>query len=436
MKKMHLLIAVALFAALAVPAAVSAQLTYNSGFQVQNLATTDANIQIDFYWQDGTLEASVSDTVAAGGSNTYFPLADVPSGFNGSVVISSDQDIRAIANVLANGINYGASYSGFTGGQTTVYAPLLMYENAGFNTWFNVQNAGSAATTVNVTYDDGVTNNCNIEPGAACTFDQTTEGHAAGWVGSAVVTAGEPIVLAGMEVGAATLFGYSGFSAGTPALDIPLVNENNSGYITGVQIQNQGAADTDVTLHYEPVSGLGTACDETLTVPAGESATFALYAFTGAELPSDDCTSGALFVGSATVTANTGGENLVAIVNQLNLGANQGSAYEGFADGSGSASVVMPLIMDRNGGYYTGFNVLNVGTANATVACTFSGTSYTVGGTIAPGEAMNDIQSGKIAEGYVGSAVCTSDGEPIVAVVNEVGGAGYDSFLTYSAFNQ
>jgi uncharacterized protein YfiM (DUF2279 family) len=436
MKKLRLMLGLMMLLLLALPLAASAQsgITYDSGFQVQNLdASNKANITIVFYNQDGTEANSVNDEISAGGSNNYYPLDEVSSGFNGSVVISSDRDIRAIANVLGNGTDFGASYGGFTAGATEVSIPLLMKENNGFNTWFNVQNTGSAATDVTINYSDGETESClGLEPGAACTLDQSTEGHALGWVGSATVTADEPVAVTVMEVGDATLFAYSGFTGGSTELAMPLINANNSGYITGVQIQNMGGTDTDVTVSYTP-SAAGTACSETQTVEAGKSATFALSAFTA----DGDC-GDAKFIGSATVTANSANQDLVAIVNQLNLGANKGAAYEAFDPASATDSVVMPLIMDRNSGYFTGFSVLNVGTSSTTVNCTFVGSSHTESETLDAGEAMAPIQNGVLADGYVGAATCTAgSGGEIVGIVNELNvDLSGDAFLVYDAFNQ
>jgi hypothetical protein len=436
MKRLHLIVVIVFVVALALPLAASAQdgITYNSGFQVQNLTSEEASIQIEFYNQNGTVAASPSDTIAADDSNLYFPLDAVTDGFNGSVVISSDKDIRAIANVLGNGLDFGASYSGFNEGAEEVSIPLLMKANAGFNTWFNVQNAGSAATDVTVTYSDGVTASClSLAPGAACTLEQADEAHATGWVGSAVVTTtGEPIAVTVMEVGATTLFGYGGFAGGSPDVAMPLINANNAGYITGVQIQNLDGSATTVTVSYTP-SLAGSACTETKTISGNSSETFALNAFT---------TSGSCglqkFIGSAEVTANSGGNDLVAIVNQLNLGENKGAAYEGFDPDAATNAVVMPLIMDRNSGYFTGFSVANVGGSSTTINCTFSGTSYTASDTVPAGEAMTLIQDGMIASGYVGSATCTAgSGAQIVGVVNELNtGLSGDAFLVYDAFNK
>jgi hypothetical protein len=308
-----------------------------------------------------------------------------------------------------------------------------MKENSGFNTWFNVQNAGSAATNVTVTYSDGVTESCTgLQPGAACTLKQADEAHASGWVGSATVTAAEPVAVSVMEVGPTTLFGYSGFTGGSTEIVMPLINANNSGYATGIQIQNMGSSSTDVTVSYTPGIA-GSACSETQTIPAGDSRTFALIAFSAG----GDC-GAQRFIGAAEVTANSAGNELVAIVNQLNTAANKGAAYEGFDPASATDTVVMPLIMDRNGGYFTGFSVANVGTSSTTVNCTFTSSSHTESATLDAGEAMAPIQGDQIADGYVGSATCTAgSGGEIVGVVNELNATlTGDAFLVYDAFNQ
>ncbi len=407
--------------------AMAGAFTYTTGFQVQNLENSEASVTITYYNQDGSMATEATDTIAALDSNTYFPIHP-GAGFNGSVVIASNTMVAAVTNILGDSGAAAASYVGSSSGATTVLLPLLMYMNSGYSTWFNVQNTGSSAATVNVAYSDGVTAGpVTIQPGASYTFDQLTEtGHAA--VFSAVVTSDQPVAAAVIEESSAVMFAYSGFTAGTTNPVMPLINANNAGYITGIQLQNGGATDTDVTISYTP-SFFGTACSETQTVPAGGSETFALFAFNDGS--NSDCIGGAPFVGSAQVTANSANEDLVAIVNQLKPGVN-GEAYGSFDAAAASGTSVLPLIMDRNSGYYTGFSVMNVGGASATVNCVFTGSAYTVSGTLDPGEALADIQNGKIADAYVGSATCSAAGGSIVAVVNELGPSGTaDQLLVY-----
>jgi hypothetical protein len=418
--------------ALGISSAGAQAFTYTSGFQVQNLASSQATLVITFVNQDGSQEAALTgETIPANGSQTYFPLSAVPDGFNGSVVISSDEPVAAITNVIGDNFSAAAAYEAVSEGSTTVLLPLLMQNNSGFSTWFNVQNTGSATATVNVAYSDGASAGpVSIEPGASQTFIQTAETHSQA-VFSGVITSDQPVAASVIEESSAVMFAYSGFNAGSTNPVMPLVNANNSGYVTGIQIQNGDAAqDSVVTVSYTP-SLAGTACTETQTVPANSSATFALFAFNNGA--NSTCAGGAMFVGSAQVTSNSNNVELVAIANQLLPNVN-GEAYSGFDPAAANDTSVMPLIMDRNSGYFTGFNVQNVGSSSTDVTCTFSGgVSYTVNATLAAGEATTALQNGQVADGYVGSGTCTSTGEPILAIVNELGPSGTaDQLLVYN----
>jgi hypothetical protein len=439
-KKLVLFVGLLVAVLILVPSALAQPTTYNSGFQVQNLSDTDATISIAYYNQNGSQDPSspVADTIPAGASKTYFPIA-AASGFDGSVVISSDQPVAAIANVLGDGFAFGASYGSFSGGASLVNLPLIMKGNSGFDTWFNVQNAGTTDATVTVSYagqaacDEPAT----IAPGAAHTFSQGGNTCLpAGYVGAATVDAGSGSVVATvMQTGPTTLLAYNGFTSASPSPVMPLINANNSGFVTGVQVQNTGATATDVTLSYVAITGLGTDCSETQTIPANSSATFAYFAFTGTGV----C-GGAQFVGSASVSTNSAGNDLVAIVNQLNSPAAQATAYGAFDTAAATDVVVMPLIMDRNSGYYTGFNVQNVSGGDLTVTCDFTDSTGTVvdtvtSGTLGDGDAFNNIQLNQISAGFVGAGSCASSGGSIIGVVNELGASGSDSFFTYEGFN-
>jgi len=412
---------------------------YTSGVQVANLEATDAQITLTAYNQDGTTNGTpATATLTANGSKTFFPISNVSAGFNGSIVVSSSKKIAAISNILSSDFKAGASYVGRDAGATTVRLPLLNAGNAGFNTWFSVQNAGTADATVNVAYSDGTSTTGTIKPGAAKVFYQSKETHNAKvFAGTITSTNNQPLVAAVIQESTSVMFAYTGFTgAGSTAPVFPLINANNAGYITGLQIQNTGTTATDVTVSYTP-SSAGTACTEKQTIPAGDSKTFALLAFANSSLGSaENCADGGKFIGSAKVTANSANQTLVGIGNQLLPGKN-GEAYGSFSAEEATAKVVMPLIMDRNGGFFTGFSVQNVGTAATSVSCTFTNSSITVSANLNPDQALADLQGNKLADKYVGSATCTAGaGGKIVGVVNELGSTpGADQLLVYEGVN-
>ncbi len=448
MKKLIVLLVLVASLLLIISVAGAAPISYDSGFQVQNLSSNTADVTITFYKQNGDIAYTISDdSIAGNDSKTYFPLPDgVGSGFNGSVVISSGEPVASIANVLGDGFEFGASYGGFEGGADEINLPLIMKGNAGqYDTWFNVQNAGASDVDVSVEYAGTACSEdfAGLKPGAAHTFNQATNGCLpAGYVGAALVTAssGGSIVATVIETGNETLFAYNGFNSGSDMPVMPLAQFNNVGYHTGIQIQNTGGSATDVTVSYSPAAGSpGTACTETQTVAAGNSGTFGLFAFSlTSPVGSNTCNFGERFIGSASVTGNSAGNDLVAIVNQTNF-TNYGSSYGGFNVADATSNVTMPLIMDRNAGFYTGFNVMNVGDSATTVNCTFSNDAYTVNASVPAGGALNDLQLNKMSTvPYVGGGTCTaSGGGSIIAVVNELGNStSADLLFTYEGFNQ
>jgi hypothetical protein len=449
---MRILMCVIVVVVLLLPTMVSAQgsgITWNSGFQVQNLENAEASINIMYYDQTGAevILGGVDDTIPAMGSKTYYPIH--PSGtFNGSVVISSNTQIVAIANLLATGtLEAGAATNSFSAGAMEMNLPLIMRGNSGFNTWFNVQNTGTSSTDVTVTYypgsagNSGVTDTATIPAGAAATFDQETKS-ALGtkFVGSASVTSDSEAVVATVEQAGTgsikTLLGYNGFTGGSTTVVAPLVMANNSGFFTGIQVQNVGASTATVTVTYGPnTAGSFTPTAETASVAAGASHTFLQ---SGGQWGSNK------YVGSATITS-TELEPLVAIVNQLKSGTlSFGTAYEGFDPTSATSDLSAPLVMANNSGFFTGIQVQNVSGADpCDVTVTYSANTVPGMGTptpetasIAAGASHTFLQSGgQWTDRYVGSATVAGSGCSIVAIVNELNLSLNDQFFTYNGFN-
>lgn len=418
--------------------------SYTASINVQNLSASTAAIQITFYNPDGSQAGQKSDNIPANSRVFYFPLEPVTAGFNGSAIVSSDQPVAAVVNVLGNNGVAGASYIGFNSGGPTLNLPLLMKDNYGFNTWFKVQNTGSAATNITVNYSDGTSNSANnVQPGAAATFEQASETHSKA-VFAATVTAGQPIAASVIEESTSVMFAYNGFTGGSTGPVAPLVNANFFDYITGIEIQNGGAQATQVTMSFSP-SLAGSACTETHTIQPGAAKTFSLFAFsvappTGSAPDATTCAFGSTFQGSGKVTTNSTNQPLTVIVNQLNNVAGTGEAYSGFDPAAATSKVVMPIIMDRYFGYFTGFNIMNVGGASTDVTCTFTGSPVVVNRTIGPNAAFNvntTTFDTPIADSYVGSGTCTATtaGGKIVGVVNELNTAGGDQFLVYEGIN-
>ena len=162
-KTLSIIISIAILMALFTSAA-AAQFTSVTSFQVQNLSAETATIMLEFYDEAGNVvtAATLSDTIAGDSSKLYTQANndDLPSGFNGSVVILSDRPVAAIAVQEArNALNqvYQGTYSGFAADRAsdTFYAPTVMKAFYGFTTEISVQNASSSNVDVSVSYTGG-----------------------------------------------------------------------------------------------------------------------------------------------------------------------------------------------------------------------------------------------------------------------------------------
>jgi hypothetical protein len=409
--------------------------SYISGVQVQNLSGSNASVTLSFYnTSTGTLETSTSDTISANSSKTYFGATmPVGSGFNGSLVVSSDQPVAAISNILGNNGAASASYVGTGAGSTQLLLPLLMKGNSNNDTWLSIQNTGSADASVSIAYSSGTNVGPTIiKPGAAKTFSQASESHSIA-VFSAIVTSNQPVAATVIQESPSVMYAYTGFNGGSTNPVMPLINSNNAGTVTGVQIQNAGSQATDVTVSYTP-SLFGTACTETQNIPASQSRTFTLFAF--ANGANSTCTPGQRFVGTARVTTNSASQPLTAIVNQL--GPIFAEAYGAFDPATASSTVVFPLIVQRSFDF-SGISIMNVGNSATSVSCTFSGTSFTVPATnLNPNQAITILMTSAIGTNYVGSGTCTATGGgQIVGVANQLGkNLTGDDFKVYEGTNQ
>lgn len=435
--------------------------SYVSGITIQNLTGNTATVRVEYYDQAGNvLDSSTTDTIAAYGVKDY---ATIPTatGFKGSAIISSDQLVGAVSTLRGDNKGRGA-YVAATEGSTTVILPVLMknWGSSKWNTFFSVQNTGTADADVTVDYAAcaGTSNDTatGVKPGAMVTFNQATAACMtdAKVFTSAVITSTQPVAVVVAQESSVvnSALVSSGFTSGDTNPVIPLVNSNNpttSGWRTAITLFNMGTASTDVTLTY--VRTDGTSCTEKQTVPALSSKSFAgnnliVTPPAGVELT---CALGARLVGSAYVTANTTAQPLVATVNQDR--GSLSSAYGSMAPAVGTPKVVFSQIQDRNGTasqWSSSFTVFNLSPQSTYVKCTFANATYApTSGELGSFKAWEDLQGGKIRQSYVGSGECTAytsntyttvdTAAKIVAVVNVRGmGTGlFDLMMSYEGVN-
>lgn len=136
--------------------------SYKAAVYVQNLnSSLTANISMQYYDNAGNLVCTVTDTLLPKASKGYWlpSLGCLPDGWVGSVVITSSQNIFAVARAHVG--TQITTYSGFSATNTTAYLPMLFkdafggsYDSAVYI--HNTHTSNSASITVNFYNANGV----------------------------------------------------------------------------------------------------------------------------------------------------------------------------------------------------------------------------------------------------------------------------------------
>lgn len=410
--------------------------TWSSGFQIQNLdGANPANVTVIYRNpDDGSVALSQSLTVPAGGSVTVFPLP--VSGFDGSVEVQSDRPVAAIANLLTSNPTMLDSYIGVTSPGTEVFLPLIMRENGGYSTTIYIQNAGSAQANLTLEYRRTgsaavvKTRSLQVAAGGRATIRQLEHDAdlGSGWVGSVRISSDQPVAAVVTESNGSILFSYNGFSQGSQRMYLPLIMCANSGWCTGVQAMNVGGSPTTVTLKVDGV------VRDTVNLGPYESKTW--Y-----PVPPGSMTQ--KHIGSAVLEASAGGQ-IVAIVNELNVGLGQGMSYVGFS--GGGSTVSLPLVMTNNSNYQVGVQIQNLGPGEVTVqvraVSSLDGSVARNDTVTVPGNGSRTLYPavGTIpGPRFVGSMTITGPpGSQLVAIANQITQPQQpgDTSAVYNAFSQ
>lgn len=144
--------------------------TWNTYIAIQNTSSAAVEVKVQYY--DRTTGAEVvaaAQTVSVAGNSGYvaYPETNInlPATFYGSAKITAINPTTAKIGVVVNFYNIGTdyqtsqlhSYTAFSTGAKTLYAPRIVRRYYGYNSGISVQNVGSVPTTLtlNFTFANG-----------------------------------------------------------------------------------------------------------------------------------------------------------------------------------------------------------------------------------------------------------------------------------------
>ncbi len=465
-----------------VGAAAATSKALSTNFTMVNLGTVQANVSLEYrkntgaLWPVGAAYAGPFALAANGGSKQlrqYFDTA-MSSG-KGSVVLSSDQPLGAIAQILArNQVPSSGAYSGANAGSDKVYAPLVAKNGASASGVVNaeivIQNTRTSSVNVAVDFYNNSDGNLaytksgiSIPGNTSFYYDLSTEANLPNnWFGSAVVratsTGGAVAVVTNLFMGTDLLQTYNGFAASQAAtkwMNPSFFSRLTNGLSTVMTVQNLSTSDWSVgavTANCVRTQGGGPASFSTSnTTVVRRNAPYNFNPVTDMSIPGN-------WVGACTVT--TPG-SAVLIVQMRYVGAPypEGAAFNALNANGTSKKCSVPLIAKRlPNGFATVFTVQNLSTTSAanvtfqykvnTAESAPGTTNVTVGPyTIPAGASLQHNHrlpgnggSGSLVhnlpDGWVGSVVVTSSNQPIdcYAQLTYYTNKSGDTFMAHNGF--
>lgn len=170
---------------------------------VLNTGSADANLTIEYYDTTGAQITGAGESAALKPSAVYrsnqAANPNLPADFVGSAVVSAvnGQPLALAVYQVNPSLSQATGYNGVTpaASAATLYAPLLMKANNGWDTGLQVQNVDADEAQVTITYfntdnQQVATQNRAIPPRTAATFfTPEVPGLPERFVGSAVITA-------------------------------------------------------------------------------------------------------------------------------------------------------------------------------------------------------------------------------------------------------
>ena len=254
---------------------------------VQNTGPTPAEVQLTYY-SAGGVGPTWTDTalIPPLGARTFsqFNHPSLPSGFTGSAVISSPNgsQLAAVVNEVKNE-GAAVSYPAPSAGVSPALVPFVLRNYRGWSTGIQVQNLGSAPTTVNVTYQrlngpGGAVESASVPPGASTIFYQPANQQLPDdFLGTAFVTSstGAPLAILVNVVNPQSTAAMN-YLATTPTgtvLPLSFVARQAEGWSTSVLVFNPQNVPQPIRVSYFDFEGREVAREED-TLPANGTRSF------------------------------------------------------------------------------------------------------------------------------------------------------------------
>lgn len=308
------------------PWVVASYYGYNSMFAIQNAGSAATDITVEFY-QSGqsTPKKTYNFNVATGGA-VYLDMLQSPystelAGFFGGVKIYSTGNATPLAAVLNDTNPAGSflrSYNAVKSGGTDLIAPQVTANYYGYSTGITLQNPGSIAATVVISYYlSGQSTPTTVQnltiPGSSvqAIYLPNVSGMVTNFNGSAVIHSNvELIGIANHDhvpAGPAASYNLIPKTQASQTVYMPQIVRAYYGFESGYMLFNPGPEQVAVSVEFFKTDGTSVTTINH-TIPANSAMTMYLGDTRGAAL-------GTNFNGGAKAVITAGNGGLVGIAN-------------------------------------------------------------------------------------------------------------------------
>ena len=437
-----------------------------------NKESTEASASIMYYNTSGGTIAGPNRTIPGNGSIQIDPdSTQLPQNFVGSAVVSSNKMLAStVATEWEGGPGDGFQmglYSGVSAGSSAVCFPSLWKYEDSIISSFAVQNTGTSAVDVDLTYTgrDGVvalTDTDTIPAGAQHTFDLATLPNIPlSWAGSASVTVDGEGSIAGVAVvtwGGADASrtrsatynsaACAGASGSTVLVAPTQFRVRPQGAWTGaiwsaVNVQNLSGSVANVTLTY--VDGDGGTANLVLNKTIQPNSTLGVNTRNGGDVPASDfdpLNVDEAWAGAVKIEVDQ--PAVATVITQWDRGGVLEAGVYAAADrDAGATKIYVPGVRRINPGSWQEFSavrIANLGSADADITIefydaaganllTFANDTISVGASLGYNTRNGgDKPAGDfivLGNDYKGHAVVTSNnGQALAVVLNGISKAG------------
>ncbi|MEM4239247.1 MAG: hypothetical protein QXP49_06050 [Nitrososphaerota archaeon] len=408
-----------------------------SSINIQNVGTGEATVLLNFYNANGELALSftVTPPIPGGGSRSLYVPTQIPGLSDGqySVIASSDQPLQIVVNSSSTSPSTAGAYMGIQANQVgkTLYFPGLYKNYYGFYSQMVLQNVEDSDATVTIKFYYQKTGLEAVTLGPF-TIPKTSSrvfalgdlaavpsGNVNGLL-SAVVTSNKN--LAGIaNIWSSAYYGeyadYNAYISGsTSVVYAPALYKNYYGFVSSLTVQNLSNENANIRITYS--NGV----PETKTLSPFQA--FEYYQPANPALPSGNVQG----VFSAKVES-LDGKPIVVLVNVEDKTKGLLASYNGPSEATTSAGC--PVVLKAFYGWFSAQTVQNVGTAPTDITITYASGQSRTFNNVPPNGTVNIIELANagsvLPDNSSVSAVITSSGQPVVAVVQENSNSRYAS---------